>query len=184
MTDEFVPFQKIGRLSRDVIVTEKIDGTNALISIGEDGLFRLGSRTRWIPEGQDNYGFAMWAYRHKDELMTLGPGRHFGEWWGLGIERGYGLREKRFSLFNTHRWSDARPACCYVVPEIWRGDFNTDNVLAAMETLRQNGSLAAPGFMRPEGVVIYHAQANVLFKKTFEKDDAGKGREPTSEWVI
>jgi RNA ligase len=178
MSDDFVPFQKIGRLSRDVIVTEKIDGTNALIEIGDNGSFRLGSRTRWIPEGQDNHGFAMWAYRHKDELMTLGVGRHFGEWWGHGIERGYGLQEKRFSLFNTHKWGETRPACCHVVPIIWSGNFDTADVYAALESLKRNGSLAAPGFMRPEGVVVYHAQANVLFKKTFVGDEAGKGREP------
>ncbi len=32
-----------------------------------------------------------------------------------------------------------------------------------------------------KGIVIYHAQANVLFKKTFEKDDAGKGREKIAD---
>lgn len=179
MADDFVPFQKIGRLSREIIVTEKIDGTNALICIGEDGSFRLGSRSRWIPEGQDNHGFAAWAFRHKDELMTLGPGRHFGEWWGCGIERGYGLKEKRFSLINTHRWGgELRPACCHIVPVLWRGDFDTVEIYSVMRALLVSGSWAAPGFMRPEGVIIYHAQANVLFKKTFEKDDAGKGREP------
>lgn len=45
---DFVGFQKIARFSRDVIVTEKIDGTNACIWIGEDGSFLTGSRTRWI----------------------------------------------------------------------------------------------------------------------------------------
>ena len=76
------------------------------------------------------------------------------------------------------RWGEKRPACCHVVPVLWRGDFDTRAIYETMQQLLQNGSAAAPGFMRPEGVVIYHAQANVLFKKTFENDDAGKGREP------
>lgn len=33
----------------------------------------------------------------------------------------------------------------------------------------------SPGFKKPEGVVIFHAQANVMFKKTIEGDEAGKG---------
>lgn len=181
--DDFVAFEKIGRLSREVIITEKIDGTNAQIAIGEDGSFRVGSRSRWLGADGDNFGFGMWALMNKDELMKLGPGRHYGEWWGAGIQRRYGLTEKRFSLFNVHRWSDdaVRPACCGVVPTLWTGDFDTNEINRVMETLAATGSQAAPGFMRPEGVVIYHAQARVLFKKTFEGDAAGKGKEPIAE---
>ena len=115
---EFKPFPKMARLSREMIVTEKIDGTNASICITEDGGFFTGSRTRWITPKDDNYGFSKWAHEHKDELMTLGPGTHFGEWWGQGIQRNYRLTEKRFSLFNVSRWADdaARPGCCHVVP--------------------------------------------------------------------
>ena len=103
---EFRKFNKIARLSREIVVTEKIDGTNGLIAIGEDGEFQVGSRNQWITPEKDNAGFARWAYDHKGELMTLGVGFHYGEWWGQGIQRGYGLKEKRFSLFNTSRWSD------------------------------------------------------------------------------
>src|SRR5882724_293770 len=102
---EFTEFNKIARLSRNCVVTEKLDGTNASIVIGEAGEFLVGSRTRWITPEDDNYGFARWAHTHKEELLTLGPGQHFGEWWGNGIQRKYGLSEKRFSLFNTARWS-------------------------------------------------------------------------------
>lgn len=37
-----------------------------------------------------------------------------------------------------------------------------------------NGSVAAPGFANPEGVVIYHTAGNVLFKKTLIKDEIPK----------
>ena len=172
---EFTPFRKIPRLSREIIVTEKIDGTNACVYIGEDGEFLVGSRSRWITPKNDNFGFARWAQANRDELMTLGVGTHYGEWWGSGIQRGYGLSEKRFSLFNTSRWTESRPACCEVVPELWRGIFSTEAINAAVQDLRDFGSRAAPGFMKPEGVIVFHAQGDLFFKKTLEKDEAPKG---------
>jgi hypothetical protein len=173
---EFRKFDKIARLSREIVVTEKIDGTNGLIAIGEDGEFQVGSRNQWITPEKDNAGFARWAYAHKDELMQLGVGFHYGEWWGQGIQRGYGLKEKRFSLFNTSRWSDdtVRPACCHVVPVLYTGIFDTEMIQIWLDWLGRCGSVAAPGFMNPEGVVIYHVAGNVYFKKTIVGDDQPK----------
>jgi hypothetical protein len=100
---DFKGFGKIARLSRNMIITEKLDGTNAQVYIDQWGEIRAGSRNRWIKVGDDNYGFAAWVEANKEELRKLGPGRHFGEWWGNGIQRGYGLPkgDKRFSLFNV-----------------------------------------------------------------------------------
>ena len=174
---EFIEFPKIPRLSRECIITEKIDGTNAQVYITEDGDIHFGSRTRWITPEDDNYGFARWGMEHREELMLLGPGRHFGEWWGQGIQRKYGIAEKRFSLFNVSRWNgEDRPSCCDVVPILYRGDFINDAVSAALEDLRTNGSKAAPGFMKPEGIVVYHTAGRVYFKKTIEKDAEPKSR--------
>lgn len=181
--NEFVEFPKIARLSRECTISEKIDGTNGVIQIGEDGSFHVGSRTRWLTsETGDNHGFLLWAMTNKDELMRLGVGRHFGEWWGSGIQRGYGLQkgEKRFSLFNTHKWSDAagvRPACCSVVPVLYSGVFTTDAVSDALKRLSDKGSVAEPGFLNPEGVVVYHHAAKIYFKKTLLKDDEWKGKQ-------
>lgn len=177
--NEFIEFNKIARLSRACVVTEKIDGTNASITITETGEFLIGSRTRWITPQDDNYGFAKWAEANKEELLKLGPGQHFGEWWGSGIQRGYGQKEKRFSLFNTARWSDdaLRPACCSVVPVLYSGIFSTSIIESAIESLSRFGSVAAPGFMRPEGVVIWHEAARIYFKKTIEKDHEWKGKQ-------
>lgn len=174
---DFKEFAKIARLSRDMIVTEKIDGTNGLIAIDETGGFSVGSRTRWITPENDNFGFAKWAYANKEELMKLGPGFHYGEWWGQGIQRGYDLKEKRFSLFNVSRWEDAeaRPACCGVVPVLFRGSFDTSVIDNVLNNLKNDGSEAAPGFMRPEGVVIFHTASGYLFKKTIEHDEKHKG---------
>lgn len=179
MEDAYVPFPKVPRLNREVLITEKIDGTNAQVFIPEDGSTVLaGSRTRWITPDADNFGFAAWVHDNRDELLKLGPGRHFGEWWGSGIQRTYGLSkgERRFSLFNVARWGDdaARPACCHVVPLIWQGNFVTSAVDAAIEGLRQNGSRAAPGFMKAEGIIVFHTAANSGFKVTLEKDEEPK----------
>ena len=177
---EFIEFPKIPRLSRECVVTEKIDGTNGCILIMEDGRVIAGSRTRWITPEADNFGFARWVAEHAEELRTrLGVGLHFGEWWGQGIQRNYEQKRKRFSLFNTSKWSDPaiRPECCDCVPILWSGEFNTLSIFAALYQLRDTGSVAAPGFMQPEGVVIFHVAGNKYFKKTILKDDAGKGYE-------
>lgn len=171
---DFQDFPKMARLSREIVITEKIDGTNAQVCVADDGTVLAGSRTRWITPGDDNFGFAAWVAEHADELRELGPGRHFGEWWGQGIQRKYGLSERRFSLFNTSRWGDARPACCHVVPELYRGPFDSFAVDAVLQRLSFEGSAAAPGFMKPEGIVVFHTAGNVGFKKTLEKDEVPK----------
>lgn len=191
----FVGFPKMGRLSRECIVTEKIDGTNAQILITEDGQFLTGSRTRWITPQDDNFGFSKWAHEHKQELMQLGVGSHFGEWWGSGIQRGYGLPkgERRFSLFNVSRWVSPEtltatvtdlgkilcPSCCHVVPTLYIGAFDTAMIQGAVTLLGASGSKAAPGFMDPEGIVVYHTAAGVGFKKTIKNDEKPKGATPT-----
>ncbi len=196
----FQEFPKIARLSRECIITEKIDGTNAQLLITDDGQMHIGSRTRWLtPETGDNHGFMLWALTNKDELMKLGPGRHFGEWWGSGIQRGYGLTkgEKRLSLFNVTRWclhgqkpapipsgdpnavpkiQEVLPACVGLVPVLYRGEFSTVWCEEHLARLKCGGSVASPGFMNPEGIVCFHAAANVGFKKTIEKDEVPKSR--------
>lgn len=171
---EFVEFPKMARLSREIIVTEKIDGTNAQVLITADGDVIAGSRSRWITPEADNFGFARWVQGNKDLLLGLGEGSHFGEWWGQGIQRGYGLTEKRFSLFNTSRWSESRPECCHVVPVLYTGNFDTSEINLALSNLLGFGSVAAPGFMKPEGIVAFHTAGRVGFKKTIEKDEVPK----------
>jgi hypothetical protein len=193
---DFQGFPKVARLNRDVIITEKIDGTNAQVLITEDGDMLIGSRTRWITPQDDNHGFARWAEGNKNQLLKLGPGRHFGEWWGSGIQRGYGLvkGEKRFSLFNVARWAlygtepkrimtadpriekyqDVLPEGLFLVPELYRGNFSSYVIDDVVSLMRINGSYASPGFDRPEGIVVFHTVANVGFKQTLENDDVPK----------
>lgn len=197
---EFQKFPKIPRLYRDIIITEKIDGTNAQVFVLDSGEVLAGSRNRFLsPDQPDNYGFRAWVEEHTEELQQLGPGRHFGEWWGQGINRDYGLNEKRFSLFNVSRWlteencefinltekSGLPPNCCHVVPVLYVGPWELDVILAwgeepravqdVLYQLQANGSKAAPGFMQPEGIVIYHTHGNCCFKVTLENDEKPKG---------
>lgn len=199
----FQTFGKISRLSRDAVVSEKLDGSNGQVfiwdgeSIIEPGIpwirgsngpglwIAAGSRNRWVTPDNDNFGFARWVQANVEELFKLGPGRHFGEWWGAGINRGYGLTEKRFSLFNVDRWGcpgsctgaqEACPNCCHIVPVLYRGMFNTELIDDTLVELAENGSKAAPGYLRPEGIVIYHTASRTRFKKTILHDDAPKGQ--------
>lgn len=174
--EEFKEFQKTPRLSRECTITEKIDGTNGLIYITEDNQIHAGSRSKWIIPEEDNYGFAGWVEKNKEELLKLGPGRHFGEWWGNGIQRKYGMKQNVFSLFNIKLWSnhDVRPKCCSVVPTLYTGPFDTKAITDVLEILAKNGSFAAPGFMKPEGVMVWHESARMYFKKTIEKDNEPK----------
>lgn len=179
---EFKEWPKIHRLNRRILITEKIDGTNGLICITESGKVYAGSRSRWITPQSDNHGFAKWVEEHRHELLRLGQGFHYGEWWGNGIQRGYGLPKgvRCFSLFNVSRWSDAcgkdvmfRPECCNVVPILYDGPFQQVAITGSLDELKLNGSHAAP-FLDPEGIVIFHTASGSSFKVTLENDEKGK----------
>lgn len=195
----FEAFPKVPRWSREIIITEKIDGSNAQVTIDTvapgttelpaytlakietaDGPMAVyaGSRSRWLTLGKsnDNYGFAAWVASHAEELVKLGPGRHFGEWYGLGIQRGYDLHERRFALFNVHKWDDAsvRPACCGVVPTLYTGLPYQSAISGSLQQLEAFGSKAVPGYSEPEGIMIYHVAARQVFKKTIHGDEVPK----------
>lgn len=192
----FIEFPKIPRLSRECVITEKIDGTSGVIYVegrldqgmtAEEptGLIMAGSRHRWLSTTDDNFGFASWVFSHATQLIeALGPGRHWGEWWGHGIQRGYGLPKsvRKFSLFNTGRWNPTYSAAevkvgpCHVVPTMYSGIFDTKVVENCLSDLKTWGSRASPGFGAPEGVVVYHTAARQFFKKTILKDEEWKGK--------
>lgn len=204
-TPEFQPWPKIARLNRNIVITEKIDGTNAAIGVRmcADNVLCSGSasdctpvvyaqsRTRIITPKDDNFGFARWVADHAAALAeALGEGLHFGEWWGAGIQRGYGLvnTDRRFSLFNTARWGgDAALGLLGIdgdavrpVPVLYEGPFEVawgevSPIQKAVESLRMTGSVAAPGFMNPEGIVVYMTASRTMHKVTLVGDEAPKG---------
>lgn len=160
----------------------------------EDRVVYAGSRTRWITPTDDNFGFAQWVYNNAEQILKLPLGHHFGEWWGSGIQRNYGQQTRHFSLFNVSRFhlfdkepqqiptQDPRvvnetielPPCIGLVPVLIKGVFDTRIIDWKLDELATKGSVAAPGFMKPEGIVVYHVAGNVGFKRTIEKDDQPK----------
>jgi hypothetical protein len=178
----FEPWPKIPRLLREIVITEKIDGTNAGILITEEMEVYASSRTRWITPESDNYGFARWVDENGATLVQdLGAGMHFGEWWGAGVQRRYGLDHKRFSLFNVHKWGNPeiynnfKTPNLHVIPVLYKGAFDALDHhyppwIAALNDLEQGGSVAAPGFMNPEGIVVFHPKAGQAFKITLGDD--------------
>lgn len=215
----FQPWPKIHRLYRDVLITEKIDGTNACVCVvpldevldrsyertetyrrPSDGTLVGGdesshpgivvgdhvvfaqSRKKVISPGADNYGFAWFVRDNARELAaSLGEGRHFGEWYGKGIQSGYGATEKRFALFNVARWAEvaalgALPWGVTTVPLLYEGVFTDTCVQSALSSLTTTGSRAVGarrGFAA-EGVVVYFKQANQSFKVLLEDDAVSK----------
>lgn len=174
----FHPWPKIPHLFREIVISEKLDGTNAAITIDECDGFATQSRKRIIVPGDDNFAFAKWAYGNRQELTeTLGPGTHFGEWWGSGIQRGYGFKrgERTFSLFNTVRWRDELLPVegLSVVPQLYIGNAHWSAVDGALNDLRKWGSFAAQ-YDNPEGIVIFHSASNSMFKVTLDNDSVPK----------
>lgn len=212
----FQPWPKTPRWSKDIIITEKIDGTNAAIGIKEvepePGQYHPAnviqvdlampsdeaefdeddvrtywvyaqSRKRIITPGSDNFGFAAWAWDNAATLAAdLGPGLHFGEWWGRGIQRGYDLDHRRFSLFNVSRWEETQfdTPNVYTVPVLYDGPNEVEFVYKfdggyhhapvedALRDLKELGSYANPFYSNPEGIIIYHTASRQVYKKTFE----------------
>ncbi len=225
MTDElnyieFQPYPKTTRLfgDKNIVVSEKIDGSNAAIQIiplssitrkewdadDEEWIVYSDipayqeeyitteahgcalvaqSRNRIITPGPntDNANFALWVQENAEGLVeALGTGIHRGEWWGNGIQRGYGLQngDKRFSLFAIDRYKD-RPLQAVsglaTVPELYRGPFDTDEIKAAVDDLIEEGSYASPGYQKAEGVIVYHEASRQVFKVMCENDSIAKG---------
>lgn len=201
---EFKEWASIPRMSKErVVVTEKIDGSNSAIRIrpfdvNEDRSMQVDtvsidgalytvwaqSRKRLLQpvKERDNFGFARWVHENAPSLVrVLGPGDHYGEWWGQGIQRGYGLSEKRFSLFNAPRWvevlhpTEARSEIdnLYIVPILFMGDFYDLPIKELREGLMAVGSQAVPGF-KAEGMVVYLRELNASYKVLLENDSIHK----------
>lgn len=180
---EFKKFSKIPRFYRTpqqeldgtptLTLTEKIDGTNGCLAFSEEGELSAQSRNRVITPESDNQGFARWAYDHVGSLWEdLGPGYHYGEWFGKGINRGYGMTDKKFALFNVSRWSQDQEfttpnlTVVPVVRELYEMDSSLVESIAM--GLGLNGSLIAPGFSNPEGLIVFHHASGYLFKVPYE----------------
>lgn len=182
---EFTPWPKTPRWNRDVVVTEKIDGTNAAVVIPEDGSGVFAqSRKKVITPGKqtDNFGFARWVEDNKDSLFAfLGFGIHFGEWYGSGIQSTYGLTngERRFMLFNSERWNaetiPPNPIGLEHATVLYTGLPNTYVFQDIIAELQDHGSKHVLDWLKAEGIIIYHTAARIGLKMLVENDEGWKG---------
>ncbi len=200
----FMPWPKISRLNRDIVITEKLDGTNAAVVITETSVYAQ-SRTRVLTPQKDNFGFRAWVDANADALRyALGVGTHFGEWWGKGIQRGYGVEGKTFSLFNTDKWfvkeaghpwqltqelQEIRKngVAISVVPVLYEGPWV--NNLGFKDEPATFSMKYAPQFILDwlrkdgsvavpgapaEGIVVFHYASGTMFKATVDGDESYK----------
>ncbi len=102
-------------LLKEVVCTEKVDGTNARFGLVE-GQFLVGGRNIIFGPNDDPFGFHSWVIENDiearvrrafpdDPTVTI-----FGEWFGPGIQKGidYG-KERRFAGFDIcfgKNWAD------------------------------------------------------------------------------
>lgn len=168
---EFKAWPKISRnVLGNVVITEKMDGTNACVIVENGEIVGVQSRNRMLNIGKenDNYGFAQHVWDNKDKFIELGDGHHYGEWVGLGIQGNpHCFPDKRFYLFNTSRWGDHHlpPEGIYVVPVLYRGEYSSSIVDSIMNNLLTTS--AASGY-KPEGCVVYFPALDSMEKHTFE----------------
>lgn len=147
--DLFKSWPKIPRFGNiNYTITEKIDGTNGCVIVTEDNQVFAQSRTEVINIENDNAGFAQWVEDNREELLSLGMGYHYGEWWGYNIQRTYNQEGRLFSLFSWWRKPSEIPPCCRIVPIV------ANTLGDAIERLHREGSIASPGYKNPEGLIL------------------------------
>ncbi len=202
---EFHAWGKTTRVDSPVVVTEKIDGTNGVIFVDpETHNVWAGSRNRWLvgitesgyqmwqspkmdvaaTPAVDNYGFGQYVCdNHQALAHLLGDGHHYGEWWGQGIARGYAQNVKRFQVFDVRHsadpgWDDAawQAARLGTVPVMYEGPMDHVAIDICSSTLLKRGSVIAPGYMHPEGLVVRFDHNGVRFKKVLDKVGPPKDR--------
>jgi hypothetical protein len=60
------------------------------------------------------------------------------------------------------------------VPVLARYTMDSDVISKALEDFRANGSKAVPGFMKPEGVIVWHSASKQVYKVLLENDELPK----------
>lgn len=184
---DFAKWPSIQRLSSETCwITEKVDGTNGVIFVPEDPTQPVlaGSRERWLTQedGQpaekrkDNFNFSAWVYDRRESLRRLGPGYHYGEFYGAGIQRRYGLTGKRWASFEYWR-DDIQIQDVDVVPVLYTGELTAGLLDEYIDHLKTQGSVIVPGWMQPEGIVLtFKNMKSAKFKKLCENDKIHKSQ--------
>ena len=175
-------------LLREVVCTEKIDGTNARFGL-VGGEFQVAGRNIIFRDGNDPFGFASWVRGNDIEARVRAAHSdaedvtYFGEWFGPRIQKGidYGT-ERRFAGFDVHHRgtyldvADATEAFgrigFAVAPVVYRGPlmawgtFNLDALRAQVTAIgtQRDGNLWEGVVIRPTGT-LRDRYGNLLIAK-------------------
>ncbi len=196
---EFHKYFKIPRIENETFtISEKIDGSNGLIYVhharfddvkkGVDRSYILaGSRSKWlIDDGSktwDNHGFGSWVEENEEDLYSLDEGYHYGEWYGKGINRGYGLLDKRFMLFNYGRYAEklrlADSGLLFNMPTkvqvetVFHHNVKFEQLFQIIAEVRyhltHDGSKHVQGYIKPEGLIVRSELSGKLWKVIIDK---------------
>ena len=148
-------------------VFPKIDGTNASVWLGDDGLVRAGSRTRQLSIGSDNAGFYAWVSQQDNLIAYLNANpthRLFGEWlvphtlktyrkdawrrfWIFDVQTDDGT----YISYDTYSPELEKFGLDYVVPMFKAENIHLEYLIRALE---QNTFLIDEGSGFGEGVVV------------------------------
>lgn len=180
---EFKAWREIEKFTGiHVIVTEKIHGANCHVNVVSqpDGSLKAiaGKRTSYVGT-QGLFGFGEFVTSNEKEICEkLGPGRHYAEWTGAGVNGDYGLKNKTAVLFNTRHHGPKKAAGVLpdrfdVVPVLYDGPYVQEKIDEVLADLKANGSKFSHGYMRPEGVVLFFPLFNAYKKIVFKPEETG-----------
>lgn len=152
-----------------IVITEKLDGTNGCLVVQGGKLVAVQSRNRFVRVGDDNFGFAHWAYSNAEDILKLGDGYHYGEWVGPGIQKNpHNLAEKAFYLFNTFRPADTLPDCLNNVPVLYEGAYDENEINRVYTELWASAEKAD---YTPEGIIVLNLLTGQRVKHTYANKD-------------
>ena len=165
----------------------KIDGSNASVWLGDDGLVKAGSRTRQLSIGSDNAGFYAWVEQQdnlKAYLLANPTHRLFGEWLVPHTLKTYRQDAwRRFWIFDvqaddTYLSYDVynvelqKHGLDYVVPMFRAENIHLEYLIKALE---KNTFLIQEGAGLGEGVVVknydfINRYGNVVWAKVVRQE--------------
>lgn len=168
---------KIRDKNDEVIVQEKLDGSNVGVARIEDKIYPLG-RAGYLASTspfEQHQHFAKWAYTNADRFMAVlqNGQRIVGEWLMLAHGTRYKLQHEPFVAFDIMTESERLPfdqfmaqvQSLFVVPHLlWRGGaYSIEQALEALGDTGFHGALETP-----EGAV-WRVERDVSTGKKGEK---------------
>lgn len=190
-SEKFVAYPKTRRLEDETVtISEKVDGTNGVLFIHKPHLCDVlngstdapyilaGCRSRWLKDDDtkswDNHGFGKWVAENAQALHALPEGFHYGEWYGKGINHGYGMKERRFMLFNRKRYENLTylPKCVEL-ETIIEDDVPVAELSSVIDRIKNkatvNGSFHIPESGMVEGLIMRFKLSARVYKEVWNK---------------